>query len=192
MLRSAAKEALRKRLAALRRALTAEARQERGERMCASLLAHPDFQRAQVISAYRALRFEINPEAALEQAFLQGKRVLLPRVERATGELALHEYRQGDALEESGFAVPEPLASAPTVEDDVVDVVLVPGLAFDGRGYRLGYGKGFYDRLLPRLTRAVRIGLCFELSLLAEVPAAAHDQPVDFIVTDKRVIRCER
>ena len=56
----------------------------------------------------------------------------------------------------------------------------------------LGYGQGFYDRLLPRLPRAARVGLAFELSMLVEVPAADHDIPVDVIVTDKRVIRCER
>jgi len=125
-------------------------------------------------------------------ALAQGKVVALPRVDADSGELMLHRYVEGDPLEESGFAVREPLATAPGVELDMVDVVLVPGLGFDERGQRLGYGKGFYDRLLPRLKRAVRVGLCFELSLLAEVPASETDVPVDVIVSCRRVIRCSR
>jgi 5-formyltetrahydrofolate cyclo-ligase len=69
-----------------------------------------------------------------------------------------------------------------------VDLVLVPALAFDARGYRLGYGKGFYDRLLPQLARAERVGLAFELSLLPQLPNEDHDVAVHRVVTEKRVI----
>jgi 5-formyltetrahydrofolate cyclo-ligase len=186
--RAAAKEALRKRYAALRRALTAEARRERAERASELLLGHEAFLRARCVLAYAALRFELDPAPVIARAHALAKRVALPRVDVESGELRLHAYMPGDELSESGFGVREPQASAPRVAADDVDLVLVPGLAFDVRGYRLGYGKGFYDRLLPSLTRATRVGLAFELSLLAEVPDDAHDVPVDALVTEKRVL----
>ena len=189
-LREQAKEALRQRIAALRRTLPAERRGQHAASMCALLTAHPAFESARVIVAYAALRFEIDPQTAIEQAWLRGKTVCLPRVVTEPRGLMLHAFRQGDALAESGFVVREPLASAPTIAPGDVDLVLVPGLAFDGRGQRLGYGQGYYDRLLPTLPRATRIGLGYELSLLPEVPSVAHDVPVHHIATERRIITC--
>lgn len=190
-LRAHAKEALRKKLAALRRTPRAEARAASAAAMSALVVAHPAFAAAQTILAYAALRFEIDPTAVVEEATRRGKTVVLTRMQPATRALFLHVYRPGDELVESGFVVREPLPDAPEVAPSEVDLVLVPGLAFDARGHRLGYGQGYYDRLLPRLSRARRMGLAYELSLLAEVPNAPHDEPVDYIVTERRVLSCE-
>lgn len=191
-LRALAKEELRKRVAALRRTLPAALRASYAASMVEHLVAHEAFQAAQTVLSYAALKFEINPQGAVERAWQLGKTVGLPRTLAETRELMLHAYAPGDVLVESGFVIQEPLVSAPTLAHEQVDVVLIPGLAFDTRGQRLGFGQGYYDRLLPRLTRAVRIGLAYELSLLAQVPNAAHDIPVDFVITEKRVIRCAR
>ncbi len=191
-LRRVAKEELRKRLAAVRRTLSAETRRARAEAMCRQLSAFDAYASAKVIAGYAALRFEPDPASLLERAHHEGKVVGLPRVVAGTSDLTLHEVTPDTPLEESGFAVREPPVDAPQLDLRRVDLVLVPGLAFDARGYRLGFGKGFYDRFLPRLPNATRVGLAFELSLLVEVPNAAHDAPVDWIVTDRRVIRCER
>ncbi len=191
-LRALAKEELRKRVAALRRALPAPTRALHAAAMNRHLTEHEAFRQARVVLAYSALRFEMNPRAAIEAAWALGKTVALPRIVPDTRALTLHAYAAGDDLVESGFVVQEPLASAPEVEPDQIDLVLVPGLTFDVRGHRLGYGQGYYDRLLPSLPRAARIGLAYELSLLAEVPSAAHDVPVDFVITERRVIRCTR
>lgn len=186
--RRAAKEALRKRVAAVRRTLLAEARAERSQRACSLLLDSEPFARAQVILSYAPLRFEADPQSLVERAHALGKQVLLPRVDQETHTLVLHAHRPGDELAESGMGIREPLESAPVVAPELVDLVLVPGLAFDGRGYRLGYGKGFYDRLLPLLTRATPVGLAFELSLLPEVPSEPHDVPVHGVATEKRLL----
>jgi 5-formyltetrahydrofolate cyclo-ligase len=190
--RAAAKEALRKRVAALRRSLVAQTRAEYAAKMVELLVQHPAFVEARTLLAYSALRFEIDPRAAVEQAWSLGKTVALPRTLPETRALILHAYHQGDVLEEGGFVIQEPLPTAAVIEPAAVDLVLVPALAYDMRGHRLGFGQGFYDRLLPRCTRALRIGLCYELSLLVEVPNAAHDAPVDFVITERRVIACMR
>jgi 5-formyltetrahydrofolate cyclo-ligase len=191
-LRALAKEELRKRLAAVRRALSTDTRASHARNMSRLLTAEPEFEKAGVVLAYSALRFEIDPRQVIEAAWALGKSVALPRIVAETRALTLHVYRPGDELAESGFVVKEPRADAERVDPKAVDLVLVPGLAFDQRGHRLGYGQGYYDRLLPTLPNARRFGLCYELSLLVEVPAADHDVPVDALVTERRVLRAQR
>ena len=189
-LRAFAKEELRKRLAALRRTISADTRAAHAQKAAAHVLAHEAFQRAEVVLGYSALRFEVDPRAVIEAAWAAGKHVVLPRTVPETRGIVLHRYLPGDELVESGFVVKEPLPTAPEVSPDEIDLVLVPGLGFDTRGHRLGYGQGYYDRLLPRLPRATRMALAFELSLLAEVPSDEHDVPVAWLVTERRVIQC--
>lgn len=188
--RAAAKEALRKRMSQLRRALPEPQRKAYAEAMAARLVGHEAFARAELVLAYSPLRFEIATAAIVEAALAAGKVVALPRVHSHTHTFTIHRYRAGDALAESGHLIAEPLADAPELPLADVSLVLVPGLAFDGNGHRLGFGKGYYDRMLPQMPGATRIGLCYELSLLPEVPHAAHDVPVAFVATERRVLAC--
>jgi 5-formyltetrahydrofolate cyclo-ligase len=86
----------------------------------------------------------------------------------------------------------QPPEHAPSVADGDVDLVIVPALAADERGHRIGYGKGFYDRLLPRLSGATRLCVIFDFELVAEVPNRPGDEMVDLIVTDARIARTGR
>ncbi len=90
------------------------------------------------------------------------------------------------AFEDRGHGFPEPRADAPRAEVDALDVVIVPALAFDPRGHRIGYGAGFYDRFLAGAPRARALGVCFDFQVLAEVPTGPHDAAVGVVVTDKR------
>jgi len=114
--------------------------------------------------------------------------VLLPRVEPDREELTLRVVAEGDLLEPGDFGVPEPRADSPVLAPHDVDLVLVPGLAFDERGHRIGYGAGFYDRLLPLLGRALTVGIAFDFQLVAEIPDTPGDAPVALLVTDARVL----
>lgn len=192
LLRSRAKEGLRRKAAGLRRAVSPETRAKFSHAMSERLLESEIFLRAKVVAAYSALRFEIDPRAIVERACALGKTVGLPRFVAGTGTLELAEYRLGDELFESHSMVKEPGESAVSIDLNRVDLVLVPGLAFDVRGHRLGFGKGYYDRFLPCMPNAVRVGLGFEFQMLVEVPAAAHDVPVDRLATERRMLVCER
>ena len=86
----------------------------------------------------------------------------------------------------------QPPLDAPLIAGDEVDLVIVPALAADDRGYRIGYGKGYYDRLLPRLPRAFRAAVIFDFELIAEVPEHPYDTPVDIVITDQRAERARR
>ena len=115
----------------------------------------------------------------------------LPRVDAAAGTITLRAWSPGEPLERGGFGVMEPLSSAPEVPASAVDFVLVPALAVDLQGNRLGYGKGLYDRLLPTLPTALRCALAYDFQLVSELPSSPTDAPVDVVVTDARVLRVE-
>jgi len=147
---------------------------------------------ARVIAGYLAMRGEADPAALLDAARDAGHTVALPRVDWAAETMELRAVGREGELEESGMGFMQPAAGAPRVADDEVDLVLIPALAADERGYRIGWGKGFYDRLLPSLSRAVRVALIFDFQLVAEVPDTPGDERVDYIVTDDRVVHVSR
>jgi 5-formyltetrahydrofolate cyclo-ligase len=190
-LRARAKQELRRRMQSLRRVLPAEACARRSAAICARLCALPAFASASAIVGYLAVRKEADPAQALRAAAEAGKRVGLPRIEDQGG-LGLHLYRPGDALVDNAYGIGEPAADAPRLAHDAVSLIVVPALAVDERGYRIGYGQGYYDRLLPRLPRALKVAIAYEFQLLAEAPEQPGDAPVDWVVTDERALRCAR
>jgi len=186
-LRYQAKEVLRGRMRSLRRVLNKDACDERSAKLCARLLELPEVAAAKTVVGFAA--FGKEPRLALALRALDERGVVtgLPRVEDEN--LTLHRYRDGEPLEESGYGITEPLQTAPRIETADIDVIVVPGLCFDGSGFRVGYGKGFYDRLLPTLPRALRVGICYDHELLGELPSTSGDAPVHIVVTDARVLR---
>lgn len=186
-LRRRVKVELRKRMRGVRRALPVEARAARSARIWERLLARGEWASARTVMLFLSMPTEIETRAAAEAAWDAGKRVCAPRVtERG---LIVHEWQRGVVPVESGaMRVPEPPEDAPIVEDASVDLVVVPALALDERGARIGYGAGYYDQLLPRLTGAARVGVVFDFQLLAEVPETEGDERVHLVITDERVI----
>jgi 5-formyltetrahydrofolate cyclo-ligase len=188
-LRVYAKRELRTRMQSVRNVLPISAHAERSARACERVIALPEFAAARNIAAYVAMRKEIDPRAVLDRAAELGKLVLLPRVEEHGLEFYVHHA--GEELVENGWGVLEPAETAERVAIAEIDVMLVPALALDLRGFRIGYGKSFYDRVLPKLTHGRAVGFAYEFQLLAEVPNEAHDQRVHIVVTDKRSVTAE-
>jgi 5-formyltetrahydrofolate cyclo-ligase len=118
----------------------------------------------------------------------------MPRVDGQSRMLELHAIADPQRDIVAGYrAIPEPLPACPRVSRDAIDFVLVPGVAFDRLGRRMGYGGGYFDRLLPHLApRAVRVAGAFEIQLVDRVPAAPHDIAVDAIVTESRELAIPR
>jgi 5-formyltetrahydrofolate cyclo-ligase len=177
------KAALRRRLRAQRDALDPDERARRSAALCLQLGQLDCVRRGSLIVGYHAFGSEADVAGALRDAHRNGAALALPRVE-ADGLLSLRAWRPGDALEPNRWGIPEPLREATEVALDAVSVVLVPALGVDPGGVRLGYGGGYYDRLLPRLARAVRVGVAFELQVLGALDAEAHDARVDWVVTE--------
>jgi 5-formyltetrahydrofolate cyclo-ligase len=150
------------------------------------LLSLPEVAEAQVMAAYSALPDELDPAEAVRSLLVRGARVLLPRVRGDLLELV--PVTAVDDLAPGFRGVLEPTGVAADVSD--LDVIVVPGVAFDRAGRRLGRGGGHYDRLLARVPEAtVRIGLCFSSQVVEELPEEAHDQRVDVVVTEAGIER---
>lgn len=187
-LRYRAKAELRKKIRAVRAALPKEARVTRSNAIAALVTALPEFERAKVVAAYLAMQGEVDPAPIVSIARARGKRIALPRVDREGGRLVLHAYDDATALAESGMGYLEPRPDAVVTANEEIDLVIVPALAVDERGYRIGWGKGYYDRLLPKLENAVSVAVIYDFQLLAEVPETPGDVPVDLIAHDGGMI----
>ena len=151
------------------------------------VLALPELVNADTVLAFASIRNEVRTREIMNAAWADGKRVALPRV---VGDvLALHIIEADTMMIEGAFSVPEPDAAAPQFEPSEVDFALIPALAVDPRGFRIGYGGGYYDKLLPLLDRACSCAVAYDFQLIPEVPELPFDVTVDLVVTDARVIR---
>lgn len=169
-----------------RAALAPDERARLSAAVCMRLTALPVLAGPRTLAGYRALRSEADPAAFLAGADRRGAVVALPRVERE--RLVLHRWRPGEPLERGPFGLEEPRRLAPVVDPGSLEAILVPGIAFDRRGHRLGYGRGYYDRLLPTLAKAVRVGVAFDAQVVEELPAEPHDARLDWLVTETQVL----
>ena len=154
---------------------------EMSEQICSKVLALASWQEAGTLLMYYPLPDEVDVRPLINEAFESGKRVLLPVVRGE--ELELHLYEGEGSLKEGAFGIMEPTGSLFAPENyDGIQLALISGMAFDGVGHRLGRGKGYYDRLLPKLKDTKLIGLCFPFQLLDEVPAESHDISVGEVI----------
>lgn len=151
------------------------------------LLQLPEFAAADAIALYSPIRNEPFTEEVFRQARRLGKQVAYPRVEGDA--MAFFEVADHDELQPGNFGVLEPRGDR-LLPVERLDLLLVPGVAFDLAGHRLGYGKGFYDRLLQRRAPHGRlVGFCYEFQLLPALPAEPHDVRMDLLVTEQRTLR---
>ena len=158
-----------------------------------TLIGRKEFQTANRILIYLSKDGEVGTDHLLGRAFELGKRVCVPVVDRGNDELRISELPGPEIDFRLGaFGVREPAeGDLNFVTPDKIDLVVVPGLAFDRRGGRIGYGKGYYDRLLSRLSSQVpRIALAFEFQVLDTVPQDENDIQVDTIITEKNTMSC--
>lgn len=152
------------------------------------LLGMPEFKNASRVLFYASFRTETGTTGIIREALLTGKKVMLPRVNADT--LKIYEIKGMEELSPGYMGIPEPPVSELRGLEDV-DIVVVPGVAFDTSGYRLGYGKGYYDRMLSAAEKRCPVwALAYEEQVVESIPHEAHDVRVDIIITDKRIIEC--
>ncbi len=189
-----AKLALRRQVLARRDALSAEARMAASTAIAARIPTLPEFDAAATVLLTLAFRSEWDTRPLVDSALAARKTVVVPRVNTQTRMLELYAIADPDRDVVAGhLGIPEPRRERPQVPRDAIEFVLVPGVAFDLCGRRLGYGGGYYDRLLPLLSpRAARVAGAFDLQLVEHVPAAPHDVAVDSIVTESRIVALKR
>ncbi len=152
------------------------------------LLALPEVATARTVLAYSATAEELDPLPAVAVLRERGVTVALPRV-AGPGLLTLHRVEPDTPLGPGPFGILEPSRDAPAVAPEAIDLVIVPGVAFDGACRRVGHGGGYYDRLLAGLRRAVVVGFAFDEQVLGEVSCEEHDVCVDVLITPSRTVR---
>lgn len=193
------KRALRRAMAEKRDALTQDERDAMTERAVERLLELPEVRAARKVAGFVSTRSEISTEKLLDELRKRDVDVVLPRV--STGlippRLRFHRVSQRSELVFGIFGLLEPGPDCPELPAQDIDVFMVPGLVFDKRGARIGYGGGYYDELAafvrahPESTTARFIGYAFDFQVAETCPSGEWDVPLDTIVTDERVIRCQ-
>jgi 5-formyltetrahydrofolate cyclo-ligase len=177
---SLTKTELRKTLLRNRKSLSPEAWKEKSDRLCSHLQTSSLFTEAKTILAY----FSFRQEPDLSPLFTSPKKWGFPRC--VGKELSWHIWQPGDTLHRGAYGILEPPLDAPKIEPSEVDLIVVPAVGCDFRGYRLGYGGGFYDRMLSQAEweSKMTIGIIFEFALLAAVPVESWDKPLHGICTE--------
>ena len=148
-----------------------------------SLLSHSQIQKADSVLMYHSLPDEVDTHSALDQLLAMGKKVILPKVVSDT-EMTIHEYTGKDSLLPSApYGILEPTTPELSIINCQLSIAIVPGMAFDRQGHRLGRGKGYYDRFLSQIPNIYKIGVCFPFQMLESIPSESTDVVMDEVIT---------
>ena len=184
---NASKKATRRRVLALRDALTGEERQDKSAAISERLIALPVFADAGTVAAYASFATEFDTGPFLQQVLARNKRLVLPRVDRDSKRIQFYfvtDLRRSLIPGPWGVREPDP-AQCGVADTSQIDFMLVPGVAFTPDCARLGYGGGFYDAAIDEArTDAAKVAAAFAVQLVDELPLEAHDQRVDLVVTE--------
>lgn len=181
---------IRKKLLKKRLQLTKKEVEKFSKLILKKLIKRPEFKTSRIVLLYYPIKNEVNPTSL----FLSSKNKILafPRVCKKTDHLHIHEVTDLNTLQTGRFNIKEPSTKHPIIPRDKLDLIITPGLAFDPKGHRIGYGKGYFDKLFKNLstksTKCVKIALAYDFQIVENIPADKHDQKVDLIITEKRII----
>lgn len=154
-----------------------------------SLFSLSQYKKSKTVMFFVSFNSEVNTHEMIK-ASLRNKTVVVPKV--IHNEIEPSVMMDFDSLIPSGkFGILEPI-EAMKIAYKNIDIILVPGIAFDKEGHRIGYGFGYYDKFLKKVPKAIKIGLCFDFQLVEKIPREMHDVPVDMIVTEKRIVKCSK
>ncbi len=143
------------------------------------------FKKAKVVMFYVSKDYEVNTHDMIDDAILNGKTVVVPKTENETKMLSVYEISSRSELLPGGMGIMEPQAnSSKSAKLEAIDLIIVPGIAFDKLGHRIGHGKGYYDRFLKKISEGTStIGLAFDFQVVDKIPASATDFPVQKVIS---------
>ncbi|WP_078577052.1 5-formyltetrahydrofolate cyclo-ligase [Salipaludibacillus agaradhaerens] len=154
------------------------------------LFSHSVWKQASTIGVTVSIKNEINTLPIIEQAWQEGKQIVVPRCRRSDNSLLFYHLTCWEELQESFYGLQEPDVNKCSLRKRCdIDLVIVPGLVFDEKGYRIGYGGGYYDRFLTGECPFSTISLCYEFQVTKTLPIDTYDRPVNWLVTPERVIK---
>ncbi len=174
----------RKRALNLRATLSPRARWQKSRCITGRVLQWLPFIRAQKILLYASFRDEVETWPLLRAALAQNKEIYLPRTLVRLQKLAIHRLRHFGELFPGAYGILEPSPRSDQIDPSELDLIICPGVAFDSLGGRIGYGGGFYDRLLIKAPEVPRAALAFACQIFPELPLAPHDVRMDVVITE--------
>ena len=182
------KQDIRKIIKRKREELNKDIKKELDSRIMNNFFDSTYINESNVIFIYVNMESEINTIDIIIKLLDMGKRVAVPKVLPGNKEMVALEIKSLLDLNESGaFGILEPDMSKKDVGNEV-DLIILPGLAFDKRGYRIGYGGGFYDRFLERYNSIKRVSLCYNFQIIDNIPEEDFDEAIDTIITEDKII----
>ena len=186
--KSMRKQDIRKIIKRKREELNKDIKKELDSRIMNNFFDSTYINESNVIFIYVNMESEINTIDIIIKLLDMGKRVAVPKVLPGNKEMVALEIKSLLDLNESGaFGILEPDMSKKDVGNEV-DLIILPGLAFDKRGYRIGYGGGFYDRFLERYNSIKRVSLCYNFQIIDNIPEEDFDEAIDTIITEDKII----
>jgi 5-formyltetrahydrofolate cyclo-ligase len=183
------KREIRKRILTLRNAMPPESITAKSDEIVRRLMELREIRDSSTLMVFLSFGSEVLTDDLIRWGWSEGKRIVVPLCRPESRELTPCRIDGFDELETGHYGIREPkagrLRSVPRAE---IDAVIVPAVAFDRRGYRVGYGGGYYDRFLPECPQAANIGAAFACQIVPEVPSDRYDLAVDRIVTEEGII----
>ena len=173
------KRELRGHIRTLKRQMTEEAIQEKSERLCRLFTSTDAYRNATSLYGYMSYNQEVRTLPILEQALRDGKRVAIPKCYGS--EMRFIWMEDLTQVKKSGCGIPEPISDTP-IADDPTALVLMPGMAFDSQGRRIGYGGGYYDKFLAAEPDHPTVALCFDFQVVEQLPVEEFDIPVELVL----------
>lgn len=162
---------------------------EKDDLICRNFLDSGIYRASEEILCYCSTGSEIDTSSIINASLRDGKKLFLPKCTDNNGNMTFYRVKDVNCLVKGAFGIYEPDESFCSPASGFINAVcVVPGLTFDKKGYRLGYGKGYYDRFLEKFT-IISAGLCYNELISDMLPAEKHDLPVDYIFTDCSVIK---
>jgi len=181
------KSALRARMLACRQQLPEDQQILAGNLIQSTLTALPEYESAGSVALYASFRSEVPTGGIIRHALSMGKEVLLPAVDRHG--LVFRKISSETDLVTGRYGICEPDQSCPQLETEAIDLFVIPGVAFDMHGHRVGYGKGYYDKTLHRFEYGGKlIGVCYDFQLVEVVAGEPHDVIMDRVITERRIV----
>jgi len=185
----AKKQALREKTLRRLRRQPESSRNKKSQAIGRRLFRTRQYRRARRLLCYAAIGGEVQTRGILERALSDGKKVFVPVVtDKSRRHMVVAQVKdlEKDLAHQGHYGIAHPLKlSSREISPGTLDLVILPGVAFDGQGNRLGRGGGYFDRFLERVpARIPRVGLAFRFQVVAKLPSEAHDQPVDRVITE--------
>jgi 5-formyltetrahydrofolate cyclo-ligase len=183
------KDSIRKQIIEHRDSIDINTKGQWDEDIFNSLIKSEWYKKANTIFAFVSFKSETDTHKIIKYAIHDGKTICVPRIKSKQKGIEIFKIDSFDQLEKGYFGILEPIESCLAVESKDIDLILMPGVAFDRQGGRLGYGAGFYDRFLSKINTSVdKIAVAYHFQVLDNIPMDEHDVRIDGIVTEEEAI----